>query len=385
MCIVRSCGNPGLESYRDGWLKEGFCQACQDQVAKRIDPNGELDRNYLADYLRIKALLDEEKAVLRSMQWLGEELGHTVKRQTGGHPDEADVRLTATRQRDRDYIRFSRVLEYYESYCSFPPSHRLFAGSLEVRDILRHVRYGLFARDGRAGRARGDFTHRLQWHAIMRAATDNFRHPRAGRWKHTALNLFVSLGWPEAKQAGVWQQLFDQDDTGDGSHFTNRATLHKAAQQGGFGFLSQIVLHQYTERLDLLKTAANYIEDWKASMDEARYEQISLYQSVPMPEEMVEVLGRWREAGQRDMGTAAPEDSKDYNLYVLAARMWDNLMQHVPMERLVAYRSVYAPEKAGAKPPSDAEVAELIEQSYRGFNPLYLYVPKLGMERRKTA
>ncbi len=91
-----------------------------------------------------------------------------------------------------DYVKLSRALEYYEGYCWFPATRALLGGLLSASAFFEAQRMGL-NKDPGAGKAHGDQSHRLQWHAIMRCMTSDFTLTIAPGWHHTPLQLFYQF------------------------------------------------------------------------------------------------------------------------------------------------------------------------------------------------
>lgn len=108
------------------------------------------------------------------------------------------------------YLKLSRALEYFEGYCWFPANRALLGGLLSADAFNKSLRLGL-NKDPGAGRMHGEQSHRIQWHAIMRCMTDDFRtpiHTGAG-WKHSPLQLFYHFTQGDGATIGAWGKAMD--------------------------------------------------------------------------------------------------------------------------------------------------------------------------------
>jgi hypothetical protein len=154
-------------------------------------------QSWFADYQRIEALMKDRSAVRALLEPLDDELAKNKN-------------LTLT-----------RLLEKYEAKCGFPTVHVIPLGVLPASEFLRLIAMGLLVKDYGAGVAHGELTHRLQWHAIMRAVTKGFTvafDEEAG-WRHSPFELYTAMGRPpldegDLTRASLWGRLVDQSDYG---------------------------------------------------------------------------------------------------------------------------------------------------------------------------
>ncbi len=117
---------------------------------------------------------------------------------------------------ETNWLRFSSILSYYEKKCWFPEDILLPLGILASKDFYFYIRRGYVLKDYGAGVKHGEFTHRLQWHVIMRVITQDFTKPIGQGWDHSPLELYVSLGMKQ--NHGLWVKLFDSPGDGDLNH-----------------------------------------------------------------------------------------------------------------------------------------------------------------------
>lgn len=218
MCLIPGCSRSNLDGSNRWGLSSGLCQHHFAEIRAEVT-DGERVRfgnkaSFLDDFVRLKALMIDKKQVMACMKQLNKELVATINLQRST-PDDLDDRFNASHGADRNYVRLSRVLEYYECYCWYPSSHVLFAGGLSPSDFNWYLAHGYMPKDPGAGANHGDFSHRLQWHAVMRVVTDGFSMPKRSGRNHTPFELYTEVG-SEMSQArrhrgkgDIWGYIFD--------------------------------------------------------------------------------------------------------------------------------------------------------------------------------
>jgi hypothetical protein len=202
-------------------------------LAPKLNANGTLinphvpdftyDALYLADYVKLLAVMQNRAAVMACMQALSQELSRTIVRQKQT-PDDLDDRFKTLKKQARGYIRISRALSYYEQLCFFPSNHVVFSGALTGANFNWALTQGFMPKDPGAGSEHGDFSHRLQWHAVMRIATNGFSTPHFAAWNKSPLDLFTSLGSGPALNRNLWGVIFDAQGR---PHFSDPSNLFK--------------------------------------------------------------------------------------------------------------------------------------------------------------
>jgi hypothetical protein len=228
-------------------------------LSQILDPNGSgairvgsvhvplhaYNAQYLADYVKLLVLMQNRKAVMECMQKLNAELSKTVARQKKT-PHDLDDRFHTVKKQARGYVRISRALSYYEQRCLFPSSHVVFSGALTAANFYWSLTQGFMPKDPGAGVAHGDFSHRLQWHAVMRVVTNDFAVPHFGAWSKTPLDLFTSLGAGAAMNRNLWGVIFD----GQGRpHYTDPANLFADVRRNAdLGVLQVQIDRSFTKR-----------------------------------------------------------------------------------------------------------------------------------------
>ncbi len=177
--------------------------------------------NYLGDYVKLLALMQNRKAVMECMEKLNAELSKSILQQKRT-PDDLDDRFHTVKKQARPYVRVSRALSYYEQLCYFPSNHVVFSGALTAANFYWSLTQGFMPKDPGAGARHGDFSHRLQWHAVMRTVTNSFSVAKFGAWSKTPLDLFTSLGSGAAMNRSLWGVIFDAQGR---THYSDPSNL----------------------------------------------------------------------------------------------------------------------------------------------------------------
>jgi hypothetical protein len=147
----------------------------------------------------------------------------------------------------------SRALEYYEGYCWFPANRSMLTGLLAADGFFESLRLG-FNKDPGPGAKHGEQSHRLQWHAIMRAMTNDFDQPiyRAGGWKHSPLQLFYEFTQGRGREAGALKtDLNTKEQSRSGAW--NMAMDSQSNK--GWGNPDRVMVDLLQSRLELVKQA----------------------------------------------------------------------------------------------------------------------------------
>ena len=179
----------------------------------------------IEDYIKIFALMMDRDFCKQQLVLLNGEIQSAAGGKVRMEDSLTDERFKeARRETDQHYVRMSRVLEYYEGLCWFPTTHRLYTGSLSSENYQSSIALGYMPKDAGAGAEHGEYSHRLQWHIIMRVVTSNFTvayNPVA--WHHSPLKLFCYLGTEEAMQLNYWGFMLD---SAAGVRYDNPAVLN---------------------------------------------------------------------------------------------------------------------------------------------------------------
>jgi hypothetical protein len=108
------------------------------------------------------------------------------------------------------------LLRQREEHHGFSGANLLPLGILPSEKFLELTQLGYMPKDVGAGIEHGEFSHRLQWNAIMnkfesdmQAHVDKGGDPAKGPWHHTPLELYSKLGNPN------WVKKGDEDQPAD--------------------------------------------------------------------------------------------------------------------------------------------------------------------------
>jgi hypothetical protein len=203
MCIFCSSAHiTGSNNYRPQWgLSKAMCEvAFGTLTSKVIAEKAQVDKTFVDDYARIYSVMLDRPGISNKLKALANSISADANSATG----------------ETNWLRLSSILTYYEKKCWFPEDVLLPMGVLSSDVFYHYIRCGCVLKDYRAGVKHGEFTHRLQWHAIMAVATMDFTRPIAPNWGHSPFELYVSLGKPE--NMGIWTLLLDNRGEGPLTH-----------------------------------------------------------------------------------------------------------------------------------------------------------------------
>ena len=249
------------------------------------------DPAFLDDYIRLAALMLDTTTVEAAMTSLSTEIA-TAK--TNAQP--GDDRFTG--KAHANYVRLSRVLECYEGYCWFPTTHVVYAGAVPGDEFLANLSSGLMPKDPGAGYLHGDFSHRLQWHTVMRTVTNGFTIARRVGWDHSPLELFASLGSTLASARGLWGYIFDRQN---GKAYQDPSTLENHIRQNGAVLLQTNLQRRFDKRKAIEDLIYPYLQQKNLDLKIAAAD-------------VAAVLYRWRKAGGKPIfgGTEVEKVAKHF-------------------------------------------------------------------------
>jgi hypothetical protein len=107
--------------------------------------------------------------------------------------------LARTLSLHQPHFHLSKALTYYEYKCWFGEQQKIFAGLLSAQEFLSAMHNGYMVKDPGPGPQHGEFSHRLQWHVLMRVMTQDFTVPMHASWKLSPLELYSWTG-----TSGYW-------------------------------------------------------------------------------------------------------------------------------------------------------------------------------------
>lgn len=221
-CLRTGCNQPSFKDLAGAGIGRGMCKPHFTEIVQEIHKNWpNLPGTYVANYAMIELMLLDNQNFIANLQ----KLNNAMARQAGVQREAVKSPFYRRIAEDKPYVRLSVVLEKYESNCWFPKVHVLPLGLLSEADFFFYIQNGLVLKDYGAGVKHGEFTHRLQWHAIARAITQDFTIPMGPGWYHSVLELYTRLGHADARNgreggntgSSLWGRLFDRGGLGGGN------------------------------------------------------------------------------------------------------------------------------------------------------------------------
>jgi Family of unknown function (DUF5636) len=193
---------------------------------------------FLRDYTKLYLLMTTRK---------GQEEVLSRLEKLGGHMGKRRVQRKREQVAEITYVKLSVILQEYEAMAWFPPSNEVFLGFLPGFNFQNSIAKGIMAKDPGAGVNHGDFTHRLQWHAIISVITGEFTKTKLAGWTHTPIELYTNLGSATFQAGNLWFRLFDDASQPD---FRSPDILHAEVRNSDrFGPLHLAVKKRHDKRL----------------------------------------------------------------------------------------------------------------------------------------
>ena len=331
---------------------EGFCSDHIALMRSRLngkhfghdplpEPVAGAHGSYIEDYVKLFALMLDRTHCRSLMTALNNEIkGGAALRAEDGRDERYRKAKCAD---DQKYVRLSRVLEYYEGLCWFPTTHRLYTGALTSENYQQSIALGYMPKDAGAGAQHGEYSHRLQWHMVMRVITSGFSVPRAQGWNHTPLELFTELGAEWAMASGIWGTVFDNQDGGayDNPAKLNmdlcgnfkwraeEAELSAAKWRAGNELLAFNARRRTSKRLAMFKHALGVLKTYPE-------EQRKLVVEMEVEQTVIGMVERWKKIGAPGPQHAFHfETTKKEVMERLAHAVWKDF-------QLQAKRDIYA-------------------------------------------
>ncbi len=233
------CQQPASPECETWGVGAGFCAKHIDYVRARLNstnksapwseepltkPVAGEHSDYIEDYIKLYALMLDKTRCRELMTALGSEILGGYKERANAGDGDARFSRANNRETEQNYVRLSRVLEYYEGLCWFPTTHRVYTGSLTSENYVQSIALGYMPKDAGAGARHGEYSHRLQWHIVMRLVTNGFEVAfHKDVWRHSPFDMFTTLGSEWAMERGIWGVVFDN---GSGLAYDNPAVLN---------------------------------------------------------------------------------------------------------------------------------------------------------------
>ncbi len=309
------------------------------------------DPAYLDDYKRLAALMLDRTTVEQAMATLDYEIA-----QAKVNAEADDERFSG--KTHANYARLSRILECYEGFCWFPSTHMVYAGAVPADLFLQNLTSGFMPKDPGAGFLHGDFSHRLQWHVVMRAVTNNFTVAVRVGWDHSPLELYASLGSALASARGLWGYIFDRQN---GVKYQDPSTLEEFIRRSGAAVLAPNLQRRFDKRKALERAIEDYL---KTKGLEFKIAAADVHA----------VLYRWRKVGSKPLFTTKPQEK-------IAEHFWPQMVAD-PVKDYEKWGSPAVLKRKGETPPTQGDVMHLMQFSRHSFN-LHNFVFDAGQGARR--
>jgi hypothetical protein len=293
----------------------------------------------------------------------------TAAQGQGFGPNGADPRFPVATQ-----LKLSRALEYYEGYCWFPANRVLLTGLLSGPDFLKSLRYG-FNKDHFPSRKHGEQSHRLQWHAIMRLATNGFTQSvaTAQGWRHSPLELFYHMTVGEAPAAFARSM-----DTSTGANWANPDNVVTDLQGAGLPLVTAAVNKRVARHggtnlangAESFGTMDNAIMAAIFALNTAHEIQSS---TAAAYDNVIRMIYKWRKCGVPTFKNAFEKDVK--KVYDRAVVLNSTAVAPVDLTVNKTYKEKGANLLVKKRPPDPLVKIDpsRTARSRTGFNPDYTY------------
>jgi hypothetical protein len=327
-CVFNRTGKPcGGNTDPDcvRWeVGQGFCKEhvkyVRDRMTSRVwNIEGQFADDYTEDYVKLMALMFDRKFCQTQLFRLNAEMRGGAREKGADKLDDLRYRKASEGPGPSraNFVRLSKALEYYEGLCYFPTTHRLYTANLSSENYTASIALGYMPKDSGAGAKHGEYSHRLQWHIVMRVVTDGFTVSfKRDVWKHSPLDLFTSLASATSWGNGIWGAIFDSQD---GWEYNNPAVLNQDIS-GTFQWKNTMVDEglRWNSDIDLLHSSAVRRTDKRSALVDKGKELAKriwpIRNECPLGDldyevAMVGLVQRWRNTG------GPPADGKPTTIY----------------------------------------------------------------------
>jgi hypothetical protein len=280
-------------------------QFVRNIIALHKEPAGDQKGLLIEDYIKIFALMLDRKFCKQQLARLNGEILSVAGAAVRIEDSPQDERFNeAKREKDQQYVRMSRVLEYYEGLCWFPTTHRLYTGSLSSDNYQSSIALGYMPKDAGAGADHGEYSHRLQWHIIMRIVTSNFTDAyNKVAWHHSPLKLFCYLGSQEAMQLNYWGFMLD---AGSGVCYDNPAVLNNdvsgsfesAVELDNWRNANQLLARNVQRRTDKRRRILKRAAEIYRALPERQKSETFTPSGLDFESNVIGLLEKWKKLGK---------------------------------------------------------------------------------------
>lgn len=320
-CVGASCGQPLELTMKSHGIEFGYCQTHLDASERLVQTSPASGKqtaaptltstDHVHDYVRMKAILQCKPLFAAAMKKFCNEASRSVKAEKGMW------RIS----RSKVDVPLSRALSAYEGLCWFNTQQKIMSGLLTATEFQNAIKSGYMVKDPGPGPDHGEFSHRLQWHYVMRVVTDSFRVPKTPEFTLTPLQLYCGMG-DQGFARNIWGALLE--GTGEmGGLPGSPAWVNEQFRSGGtlgdtsFG---QSIDRRYNKRKELVDYVTTQVSGKGRTVHTLAGQRPS-GGSVNV-HTIVEFLYKWKKAGPPawvTSGGTAPSVSEEAKL---AAELW---------------------------------------------------------------
>ncbi|MCR9246538.1 MAG: hypothetical protein NXI31_16010 [bacterium] len=383
----RNCTDATKFEIESHGMAVGLCERHEKQAVNAVTGDvGLSDENLVHDYVRIYALLNSKELFYKAMKTFSTEVSRAEKKRLG---------KSTWFNRDKVAIHLNYSLSRYEGLCWFGTQQKIMSGLLTAEEFTNAIVNGFMVKDPGPGSDHGEYSHRLQWHYIMRVVTDKFSRAKTSDWKLTPLQQYS--GTMGARN--VWGALLEGNGNtfmngcpGDPAWVNRQFREHDVLKSTSFG---TTLTRRYDRRVGL--------ETKVADMLTSRGYKVELIPTGRIAADKVrlhgvlEYLYKWKKAGRVEaplpaaLGTEPREKTAAEELWAdVFERKYRNSRRQfrraayvdpdddtriIVSDGLLLHRS---------ESVTDAPLVERLASSRGGLNPAYRYSSSLGAKRVKS-
>lgn len=297
-CVGRGCMKPPLFAINTHGVEFGYCDTHIKSPMKYV---GLKEGDPPNDFLKLHALLNSNVLFFKLMKDFTNEVSRAEKKRQG---------KSTWFNREKVAVKLNYSLSRYEGLCWFGTQPKIMSGLLTAQEFKNAIMNGYMVKDPGPGADHGEYSHRLQWHFIMRVMTDKFTQPKTSDWEWTPLRLYSETIKNADFVAGTgnfWGSLLEGNMNtgvkacaGDPAWVNQQFRDHEVLKTTSFG---ETLTKRYNRRVAMEGTVQEKLEDSRCK-HAAGYQNVST-DPTGRPKEntiklhaVLEYLYKWKKAGR---------------------------------------------------------------------------------------
>lgn len=409
-CVGRGCNKPLVFAINTHGMEIGYCDTHIKSPRRYV---GLKEDDAPNDFLKLHALLNSNQLFTKLMKDFSNEVSRAEKKRQG---------KSTWFNREKIGIKLNYSLSRYEGLCWFGTQPKIMSGLLTAQEFKNSIMNGYMVKDPGPGADHGEYSHRLQWHFIMRVMTSKFSQPKTSDWDWTPLRLYSETIKNANFAAGTgnfWGALLEGNMNtgvkacaGDPAWVNQQFRDHDVLKTTSFG---ETLTRRYNRRIAMEDTVQQKLAE-RNCKQAAGYQEVST-DPTGRPKEntiklhaVLEYLYKWKKAGRPSGPPFVARVPGDTSTESDAARI---AREAATAERLAAeylweatYKKKYANsrqlfQRAEYRDPDDdtsvvisdglllhksesvkdAPLAERLIASTEGFNRAFKYSSSTGAKR----